>query len=134
MSMDKKRSVLIVDDDKRILDVLKMWFTEEGYACEAVADAKEALAIIEKNTFDFIFTDIVLPGINGLELTEKIKALKPSTKVVVMTGFSGDFSYDKAIEAGASDFIKKPFTLQELTARMAILKMQEDVAQLGNHR
>jgi two-component system cell cycle response regulator len=127
ISMNKKRSVLIVDDDPRILDILKIWFTEEGYACETVADGKEALEIIEKNTFDFIFTDIVLPGINGLELTEKIKALKPSTKVVVMTGFSVGFSFDTAIESGASDFIKKPFTLQELMARMTILNKQEDI-------
>lgn len=125
--MENKRSVLIVDDDKSILDFLKICFTKEGYACETVADAKEALAIIEKDSIDFIFTDIVLPGIDGLELTRRIKALRPSTKVIVMTGYSGDFSYDKAIEAGASDFIKKPFTLKELTARMAILKMQEDV-------
>jgi len=125
--MNKRSSILIVDDDKRILDLLKEWFSEEGYACEAVADAKEALAMMEKETFDFIVADIVLPGINGLELTEQVKALKPNTKVIVMTGFSVDFVYDKAIEAGASDFIKKPFTMQELMAKMTILKMQEDV-------
>jgi len=125
--MNKKRSVLIVDDDKVILDSLKEWFSEEGYACETVADANEALAMIEKYTFDFLLADIVLPGMNGLELTEKVKALKPGTKVIVMTGFSADFVYDKAIEAGASDFIKKPFTLQALMARMTILRMQEDI-------
>ena len=126
-SMNKKGSVLLVDDDKSILDLLKKWFSEAGYACVAVSDADKALAMIEKETFDFILTDIVLPGINGLELTEKVKALKPGTKVIVMTGFSVDFVYDKAIEAGASDFIKKPFTWQELVARMTILKMQEDI-------
>ena len=125
--MDKKRSVLIVDDDKSILDVLKIWFTDEGYACQAVTNAKDALAIIENDSFDFVLTDIVLPDINGLELTEKVKELHPNTKVVVMTGYSIDFSYDTAIEAGASDFIKKPFTLQELMARMTILNRQEDV-------
>lgn len=125
--MDKKRSVLIVDDDKSILALLKTWFTEEGYACETVAAAKEALAIIEKSTFDFIVTDIVLPEMNGLELTKKVKEIRPGTKVVVMTGFGDSFSYDKAIEAGASDFLKKPFTLHELKARMTILNMQEDL-------
>ena len=125
--MDNKRSVLIVDDDKSILDLLKIWFTEEGYACEGVTDAVEALAMVEKDPFDFIFIDIVLPGIDGLELTKKIKAFRPKTKVVVMTGFSVDFSYDKAIEAGASDFIKKPFTFKELMARMTILNMREEI-------
>src|SRR5574340_161705 len=125
--MDKRRSVLIVDDDVRILDLLKIWFTGEGYACATASDAREALAMIEKETFDFIFTDIVLPGIDGLELTEKVKALKPGIKVIVMTGFSADFSYDKAIEAGASDFIKKPFSFEELMARMTILNMQDDM-------
>lgn len=112
--MDKKRSVLIVDDDKNILDVLKLWFAEEGYACEAVTDAQEALAIIEKDTFDVVFTDIVLPGIDGLELTKKIKELKPGTKVVVMTGFSGDFSYDKAMEAGHLILLKSRLLCRSL--------------------
>lgn len=125
--IDKKRSVLIVDDDTSILDLLKKWFTDEGYACQAVTNAKDALAIIEKDSFDFILTDIVLPDMNGLELTKKAKEFSQSLKVVVMTGFSVDFSYDKAIEAGASDFIKKPFTLQELIARMTILNRQEDL-------
>jgi diguanylate cyclase (GGDEF)-like protein len=125
--MNTRRSVLIVDDDKSIIDIMKIWLIGVGYACEAATDAKEALAIIEKDNFDYIFTDIVLPEIDGLELTEKVKALKPKTKVIVMTGFSVDFSYDKAIETGASDFIKKPFTFKELMARISILNMQEDI-------
>lgn len=124
---NKKRSVVIVDDDPRILDFLKLWFADEGFVCEAVTDAKQALALFEQRSFDFVLTDIVLPEMNGLELTEQIKALQPNTRVVVMTGYAGDYSYDKAMEAGASDFIKKPFTVQELSARMKILQMQEDV-------
>ena len=125
--MDKRRSILVVDDDKSIRDILMTWFTEQGFACQTVHDGTEALAIIEKNSFDFILTDIILPDINGLALTKKVKELHPGTKVVVMTGFSVAFSYDKAIEAGASDFINKPFTLQELLARITILDKQEDI-------
>jgi len=125
--MGKRKSILIVDDDKTIRDLLTTWFTNEGFACQTVADGKDALATIEKNPVDFVLTDIVLPDINGLALTKKIKESNPGTKVVVMTGFSVAFSYDKAMEAGASDFINKPFTLQELLARMKILNKQDDI-------
>ncbi len=124
---DKQRTMLIVDDNEVILASLKAWFDGNGFSCEAALDAKQAMAIIEQKSFDFMLTDIVLPGVNGLELTEKVKALQPNIKIIVMTGYGDSFSYDKAIEVGASDYIKKPFTMQELSARMKILQIQEDV-------
>jgi len=64
---------------------------------------------------------------NGLELTKKVKRLKPKMEIIIMTGLIDDFSYDTAIDAGASDFIKKPFSLKELTARINHIKMQEEL-------
>jgi len=126
-SFNSNLSVIVVDDDQDILDMLRTYFSDEGHACQAVSNAKEALALIEQGSFDLILTDIVLPEMNGLELCEKVKALNPGAQIIVMTGFGANFSYDKAIESGASDFIKKPFTLQELMARIKILRMKEDL-------
>jgi two-component system, cell cycle response regulator len=125
--MDRKRTMLIVDDNEAIIESLKAWLDNNGYISKTASDATQAMAIIEQQAFDFMLTDIVLPEVSGLVLTEKVKALQPNTKIVVMTGYGDSFTYDKAIEAGASDYIKKPFTMQELSARMKILQMQEDV-------
>jgi diguanylate cyclase (GGDEF)-like protein len=123
--MDKKSSILIVDDDANLLGMLSEAFTSEGYRCETADSAESALERIKETPFDIMLTDISLPGMKGFELTMQSKRLRPDMAVVVMTGYIDDFSYDSAMEAGASDFIKKPFTLRELKARIALVKAQE---------
>ena len=125
--MGERDSVLIVDDDATLLDLLKSGLKLEGYDCETVGNAASALEVINENPYDIMITDIDMPDINGLELTKKAKRIKPDMKVVIMTGFIDKFFYDKAIEAGASDFIKKPFSLKELTIRIKHIKMQEEL-------
>ncbi len=120
-----ERSSIIVDDDESLLPMLKEMFLSEGYRCETATSAEFALELIRKTSFDIMLTDIALPGMKGFELTELAKKLRPDMAIIVMTGFIEDFSYDKAIEAGASDFIRKPFTVKELKARVEHVKMQE---------
>jgi DNA-binding NtrC family response regulator len=64
---------------------------------------------------------------NGFELTKKVKKLNPNMAVIIMTGFIGDFSYDDAIQTGATDFIKKPFTVKELVVRIKQIEAQEEL-------
>lgn len=71
-------------------------------------------------------TDVILPDGHGFDLTRKAVKLNPSMNVILMTGYSDDFSYDEAIEAGASDFIKKPFSASELLARIKHIVLQEE--------
>jgi len=123
----ERDSVLIVDDDIRLLDVFRSGLKLEGYPCETAASAVSALELINKFLFDIMIIDIELPDINGMELTRKVKRLKPDMVVIIITAFIEDFDYDKAIEAGASDFIKKPFTLKELIARIKQIKIQEEL-------
>jgi DNA-binding NtrC family response regulator len=125
--MEQVCSVIVVDDDTMLLDVLKRGLLREGYHCEAATNATLAFELIKKTPFDIMLADIDLPDMNGLELTKKVKELKPQMVVIIMTGFTEDFSYDEAIEAGASDFIKKPFTLKEFFARIKQIKIQEDL-------
>jgi DNA-binding NtrC family response regulator len=124
-SMNARNSVIIVDDDVMLLDMLKDGLSSEGYYCEITINAKSALELINKTLFDIMIIDIDLPDMNGFELTKKAKRLKPDITVIIMTGFIKDFSYDEAIEIGATDFIKKPFTLKELIIRIKQVKMQE---------
>jgi two-component system cell cycle response regulator len=121
-----KGSVLIVDDDIGLLDLYKSRLSLAGYECTVTTTGVSAYKLVEGNIFDIAMVDIVLPDINGLELTEKIKRIRPEVAVIIMTSFIEDYDFDSAVEAGASDFIKKPFTLKELLIRIKQLKIQED--------
>lgn len=129
--MDERTSILIVDNDATLLTMLQEIFVSEGYRCETAASAQVALELINRAHFDIMVADIVMPGMTGIELTEKAKKLRPHMAAVVMTGFIDDFSYDRAIEAGASDFIKKPFTMKEIINRIKHVKSQEKLRLLS---
>jgi two-component system, cell cycle response regulator len=128
--MNKKISVLLVDDDQSLLDVLKSRLVLEGFDCATASTAASALERIDQQSFDIMIADIVLPDREGLELSETAKRKKPDMAIIIMTGYISDFSYDKAVAAGASDFIKKPFSLNELIARIKHVRMQEGIRSL----
>jgi len=122
--------VLIVDDDKNLLKFIRAALESEGYQCETAMSPLSALELVGKGSFDIMITDIVLPEMNGLELTKKAKKVKPRLAIIIATGYIDAFSYDEAIEAGASDFLKKPFTVKELTARAKHVKIVEEMRNL----
>jgi diguanylate cyclase (GGDEF)-like protein len=121
--MNDKNSILIVDDDETLLPMLKEGFELQGYRCEAARSGEAALELVKNFSFDILVADIVLPGLKGFELIEKARKLRPETVAIIMTGFINKYTYDTAIEAGASDLIKKPFTLKELIIRIEHAKV-----------
>ncbi len=129
-SIDAKIPILIVDDDLTLICTLKSELSLKGYHCETATNAALAMELIYKTSFDVMITDIVLPDMGGFKLTEKVKGLKPNMAVIIMTDLINDFSYGDAIKSGASDFIKKPFTLKELTARIEYAKSHEKMHSL----
>lgn len=124
---NKIKPVLVVDDDSAILDMLRSFFVKEGNPCETAVSAEAALDLIRQKSFDVILTDINMSGMSGLELTREAKKIRPEAIVILMTGFVEDFSYDIALEVGASDFIKKPFTLQEVMVRIKQAKAHREM-------
>jgi diguanylate cyclase (GGDEF)-like protein len=110
-------SILIVDDDIAIKESVEEYLKILSYEVKSALDAREALAILETFKADMVLTDIMMQGMDGLELTQKIKT-KFDIEVMVMTGYSADYSYEKAVRAGASDFIFKPFRFEELDLRI----------------
>jgi len=110
-----------------MLDMLRNALSSEGYHCETAASPMFAFELIDETPFDLMITDIDMPEMNGLELTKKAKRLRPDMKIIIMTGLIDKFSWDEAIGAGASDFVKKPFTLKELIARIKQVKMCEEL-------
>lgn len=128
--MKENCSLIIVDDDETLLDMLKNGLSLQGYHVTTVKSGVEALEIINKKFFDLMIVDVRLKDMNGLDLVKKVKILKPNIAIIVMTGFVEDFSYDKAIEFGASDFIKKPFTLKEIDARIRHVRQEVELRDL----
>ena len=109
--------ILIVDDDDAIRDSMHEFMTENGFNAFAASSAEEAIKILKANTIEIVITDIMLPDQDGLELTDLIKE-NFDIDVIVMTGYSGSYSYEEAINKGASDFIFKPVRFEEVLLRL----------------
>jgi len=110
-------SILIVDDDTAIKDSVKEYLEIMKYNVKSADNADEALEILNTFKADVVLTDIIMQGMDGLELTRKIKEFY-NADVMVMTGYSAEYSYEEAVQAGASDFIFKPFRFEELDLRI----------------
>ena len=109
--------VLIVDDDLAVRSTMNEYLLNAGYHSDSVSCAEEALELLQKKSFHVVITDIILPAMGGLDLTKIIKKGQ-DTDVIVMTGYSDDYSYEEAINIGASDFVIKPVRLEELLLRL----------------
>lgn len=116
--------ILVVDDESAIRDFMGIAFSDEGYAVEKAGTAEEALAIIARTPIDTIFTDIRMPGMNGVELLRRVRAAHPEIEVVIMTS---DATVDTAIAAlreGAYDYLLKP--IEEISVLLALARRVKD--------
>ncbi len=114
---EQKIHILVVDDDRSIRRLLRRVCAQEGFQCSTAQDGQQALTILDNKRADVVITGLRMPGFNGLDLLKRIKALY-STDVMVMTGDSGDVTFEEIIEKGASDFVHKPLRPQELILRL----------------
>ena len=111
--------ILIVDDDPQIREIFYEMLTRFGYGCRTAADGLQALSMLqEEGDISLVITDIRMPGMDGIELIQEIKARHPDADVISVTGYAGDFTFTDVINAGASDFILKPFTENEVQAKL----------------
>ena len=112
--MDK---ILIIDDDDGVRDSMQEFIKDSGYDIYTASSAEEALELLKSEIVDVVITDIMLTGMDGLELTDLIKH-NYDIDVIVMTGYSEKFSYEDAINKGASDLVFKPIRYRELMLRL----------------
>lgn len=110
-------AILIVDDDIAIKESVEEFLTLMAYEVKSAENAFQAINILKTFRPDIVLTDIMMQGMDGLELTRLIRE-QYDIDVMVMTGYSADYSYEEAINAGASDFIFKPFRFEELDLRI----------------
>lgn len=112
-------SLLIVDDEASLLDLLSDSFRLSGYQVETATDGELALGLLREKTFDLVITDINMPKINGLEFIERLHQLGRQTPVIVLSAMGEKPDVTAGLRSGADDYVAKPFGLEELTLRVA---------------
>jgi CheY-like chemotaxis protein len=112
--MEEKPRVLVVDDEEVVLLSVRKALRKDGYQIETANAATEALTLLESNKYDVMITDLMMPGMDGMQLLDHAKSHYSDMRVVMITGFATMNTAMKAIRQGAFDFIAKPFTRSEL--------------------
>lgn len=109
--------ILIVDDDDYLRETLEKLLEVLGFSTDSASNGEDALKMLGQKTYTLLLTDMKMPGMGGMELIEIVNQ-KFDLNIVAMTGFSEGYKYVDVINAGASDFIKKPFGIEELEAKL----------------
>ncbi|HKK62592.1 MAG TPA: sigma-54 dependent transcriptional regulator [Bacteroidales bacterium] len=113
--MNENISILIVDDEESVRDSLYNWFIDDGYDVETADDGKQALKKLEERAYDIVLADIKMPGMDGMELQNRIKTLTKEPVVIIMTAFASVDTAVQALKRGAFDYVTKPFDPDDLT-------------------
>jgi DNA-binding NtrC family response regulator len=120
--MVAKPHILVVDDEQVVRESLHAWFAQDGYPVEMAASASEALEKLKESSWDIVVTDIKMPGMDGLELQQKVKELDPDIAIIFMTAYASVDTAVQAIKEGAYDYVTKPLdpdNLEQIVNRAA---------------
>jgi CheY-like chemotaxis protein len=109
-----KARILCVDDEQVILDSFRKILVLDGYSVDTVERAQEALTLIRSNHYDFVFMDLKMPEMDGVEATKAVKHLRPDIDVIIITGYASVETAVETMKYGAMDYVQKPFTEDEL--------------------
>ncbi len=113
--MNTQISILIVDDEESVRDSLYNWFIDDGYNVETAENAKVALSLVEAKDYDIILADIKMPGMDGMEMHRRIRALNKEPVFIIMTAFASVDTAVQALKDGAYDYVTKPFDPDDLS-------------------
>ncbi|HEY5465373.1 MAG TPA: response regulator transcription factor [Hanamia sp.] len=114
-------NILIIEDDQRVSELIKRGLEEQGYEATLAYDGELGKKMALQNDYDLIITDIVLPKINGLELCKEVRAAKPSVPIIMLTALGTTDDKIEGFDAGADDYLVKPFDFRELYVRIRTL-------------
>jgi DNA-binding response OmpR family regulator len=113
--------LLVVDDDTRLVDALRRGLEAEGFAVDTAGDGADALWLAQENPYDVIVLDVMLPGLDGLELCTRLRGAGNWTPVLMLTARTDSAEVARALDSGADDYLAKPFSYVVLLARLRAL-------------
>ncbi|KPK47576.1 MAG: transcriptional regulator [Dehalococcoidia bacterium SM23_28_2] len=113
--------VLVVEDERRLAQLIRRVLEEEGHTVDLAYDGEEGLAMGMESSHDVIVLDILLPGINGIEVCQALRKNRVDTPILLLTALDDVQDRVRGLDAGADDYLGKPFAFQELLARMRAL-------------
>jgi len=131
MMSQQQVSVLVVDDEPSLRRVIRASLASRGFAVEEAGTGNQALAAVQVRSFDLVLLDINMPGISGLETCQRIRALAPQVGIVMVTVRDHEEDKARAFEAGADDYVTKPFRFRDLVARMDAVLRRTDPQKNG---
>lgn len=128
--MNSAKRVLIVEDDAHIADLLRMHLRDEGYEVTHAATGDEGLRLVEEQVWSALVLDLMLPGVDGLEICKRARAMARYTPIIITSARASEVHRILGLELGADDYLAKPFSMLELVARVkALLRRVEALAQ-----
>lgn len=125
-AMDHPKRILIVEDDADIADVLSLHLRDERYEVVHSADGAEGLRLLEQGNWDALILDLMLPGVDGLEICRRARAMTRYTPIIITSARSSEVHRILGLELGADDYLAKPFSVLELVARVKALLRRVD--------
>ena len=128
--MNRAKRVLIVEDDVHIANLLRMHLRDEGYDVTHAASGDDGLRLLEDNDWSALVLDLMLPGVDGLEICRRARAMTRYTPIIITSARASEVHRILGLELGADDYLAKPFSMLELVARIkALLRRVEAMAQ-----
>lgn len=128
--MSSNKRILIVEDDVHIANLLRMHLRDEGYDVTHAASGDEGVRLLESGQWDALVLDLMLPGVDGLEICRRARAMTRYTPIIITSARASELHRILGLELGADDYLAKPFSMLELVARVkALLRRVEAMAQ-----
>lgn len=121
--------ILCVDDEAVILDSFRKILVPDGYSVDTVQTGQEALGLVQTRHYDFVFTDLKMPAMDGVEVVKSVKHMRPDIDLVIITGFATVETAVQCMKYGALDYVQKPFTEEELLAfvKKALIRRKDNI-------
>ena len=121
------KKILVVDDEEMVRFTMKAFLDRMGYRSDIAKSGIYAMRLIEEEAYDLVISDIVMPGMDGVQLMRQVKKRLPGLDFIMMTGHAVDYAYIDIIDSGASDYMTKPFEMKELDARLARIEREKSI-------
>jgi DNA-binding response OmpR family regulator len=112
------KKILLIEDEANVVNLLKRGLEEEGYEISVAMDGLSGFEMASRNTFDLLIADIMLPGMNGVEICRKLRDQKHTVPILMLTALGSTENIVAGLDSGADDYLVKPFKFAELLARM----------------